>query len=99
MRRRMIGLSSLCLSAALMLATSVGCESLRHATRAHKDDKAEAVKADELEPKAIDGDATKVRGFDSEGKTAGSQSFFKNSRLPGAMSSEGRDIEKSLGVH
>jgi hypothetical protein len=96
MRRRMIGLSSVL--TASMLVASVGCESLRPATRSHKEDKAE--EADELEPKAIDGDATKVRGFDNEGKTsAGSPSFFKNSRLPGAMSSEGREIEQSLGVH
>lgn len=26
-------------------------------------------------------------------------SFFKGSRLPGAMSSEARDIERNLGVH
>lgn len=97
MRRHMIGLSSLL--AASLLVTSVGCETLRPATRPHKDDKAAAT-ADELEPKAIDGDATKIRAFDNVGKTsAGSQSFFKNSRLPGAMSSEGREIEQSLGVH
>jgi len=97
MRRRMIGLSSLL--AASLLVTSVGCETLRPATRSHKDDKA-AASAEEFEPKAIDGDATEVRAFDSQGKTStGSQSFFKNSRLPGAMSSEGREIEQSLGVH
>lgn len=96
MRRRMIGLSSL-LSAAL-LVSAVGCEVLRPATRSHHNDDNPAT-ADELEPKAIDGDATKIRAFDSTGKTAGSQSFFKNSRLPGAMSAEGREIEQSLGVH
>lgn len=96
MRRRMIGLSSLVTAA--LLISALGCETLRPATRSHKDDT--AATADEFEPTAIDGDATKVRAFDSEGKTsAGSQSFFKNSRLPGAMSSEGREIEQSLGVH
>jgi len=96
MRRRTIGLSSLL--AASFLVTATGCESLRHTTRAHKDDKADAVKADPLDPKAIDADGTKVLAVESDGKTSGG-SFFKNSRLPGAMSSEGRDIEKSLGVH
>jgi hypothetical protein len=91
----MIGLSSL-LTASLLVA-SVGCETLRTATRSHKEDAVE--KADELEPRAIDGDATKVQGFDSQGKTSAGSSFFKNSRLPGAMSPEGREIEQSLGVH
>ena len=27
------------------------------------------------------------------------QGFFKSSRLPGAMSDEGREIEKDLGIH
>jgi hypothetical protein len=29
---------------------------------------------------------------------SGPKGFFKNSRLPGALSSEGAEIEKSLGV-
>ncbi len=96
MRRRMIGLSSAL--AASFLVASVGCDTLRPATRSHKDGK--SAKAVEFEPTAIDGDATKVQGFDSQGKSsAASPSFFKNSRLPGAMSSEGREIEQSLGVH
>lgn len=97
MRRRMIGLSGL-LTASL-LATAVGCESFRHATRTDKDDPATALKADALEPTAVDGDATKIHAVDGDGKSGGAQPFFKNSRKPGALSSEGRDIEKSLGVH
>jgi hypothetical protein len=97
MRRRMIGLSGLI--TASLLATTVGCESLRHETRPHKKDDVETVKADGTEPKAVNGDATKVLGFDSQGKAAGGSSFFRNSRLPGAMSPEGRDIEQSLGIH
>ena len=31
-------------------------------------------------------------------KTAGPKGFFKSTRLPGAMSDEGEDIERSLGV-
>jgi hypothetical protein len=99
MRRRMIGLS--CLLAASVLAT--GCENLRHATRIQKDDHIEKVKGEEkvigdpVEPTAVDADTSKIRGVDSDGKTS-AKPFFKNNRKPGALSTEARDIERSLGV-
>ena len=35
----------------------------------------------------------------SDADVSETKGFFKSSRLSGAMSSEGRDIEQSLGVH
>lgn len=100
MRRRMIGLSSLL--AASVLATGMGCESLRHATRVHDKDKdnvehARSVTGEPLEPTAVDADVSKVHAVDSDPKASASP-FFKNNRKPGALSSEARDIERSLGV-
>jgi hypothetical protein len=34
----------------------------------------------------------------NEGETDSTPGFFKSTRLPGAMSEEGADIERSLGV-
>ncbi|APW58692.1 hypothetical protein [Paludisphaera borealis] len=99
MRRRMIGLSSLL--AASILATGLGCESLRHATRVHDDkdkgDHAKSVTGESLEPTAVDADVSKLHAVDSDPKASASP-FFKNNRKPGALSSEARDIERSLGV-
>ncbi len=102
MRRRMIGLSSLL--AASVLSTGMGCESLRHATRVHDKDKdqdkvehAASVAGEPLEPTAVDADVSKLHAVDSDPKASASP-FFKNNRKPGALSSEARDIERSLGV-
>ena len=91
MRRRLFGPTwFLTVCAAL---ASMGCESLRSSTRKHADDaKAEAVDPDEAE----DSHRDKVLAVDSDPKNP--TPFFKNSRKSGALSDEGRDIERSLGV-
>ena len=38
------------------------------------------------------------RAETDSGSAGGTRGFFKASRLPGAMSSEGEEIERSLGV-
>jgi hypothetical protein len=99
MRRRMIGLSGLL--TASIVATGVGCESLRHSTRVRNDDKVEpagtSAAGEPLSPTAVDGGARDVHAVDSNSKAAPSP-FFKNNRKPGALSSEAREIERSLGV-
>jgi hypothetical protein len=39
-----------------------------------------------------------VKSDAEESSASDSKGFFKSSRLPGAMSSEGREIEQSLGI-
>ena len=61
----------------------VGCELLHHEERKHTDDRV----VEEEETPAI-----------GEVKSEAPKGFFKSSRLPGAMSDEGRDIERNLGI-
>ena len=60
-----------------------GCESLRHGLRPDPDATANAVDEPAEHP---------------EVKSEAPKGFFKSTRLSGAMSDEGRDIEKSLGI-
>ena len=60
-----------------------GCESLRHSLRPDSDATANAVDEPAEHP---------------ELKSEPPKGFFPNTRLSGAMSDEGRDIEKSLGI-
>jgi hypothetical protein len=60
-----------------------GCESLRHGLRRDSDATANAVDKPAEHP---------------EVKSEPPKDFFKSTRLSGAMSDEGRDIEKSLGI-
>lgn len=66
---------------------SSGCETPNHFVRkSHPDEKA----------------ANYVPAEDGDGEAkaaAGPKGFFKGGRLPGAMSSEGAEIERSLGVY
>jgi hypothetical protein len=62
-----------------------GCETLKHETRP---------RSETDEPRAAE---SQSEPGDSSESTP-SKGFFKSSRLSGAMSSEGRDIERSLGV-
>jgi hypothetical protein len=61
----------------------VGCELLHQSERKHADDRF----VEEEETPAI-----------GEVKSEAPKGFFKSSRLPGAMSSEARDIERDLGI-
>jgi hypothetical protein len=74
------------LSLALFVASSIlaGCENFHHGLHS----KANEAKDDSK-------DSNSVIGVEP-GST---QPFFKPSRLPGAMSDEGREIEKNLGIH
>ena len=70
-----------------------GCETLRQTLRlerSHED------KADEAEGKP-EAAAEKDAPLDVQSPTP--KPFFKPSRLSGAMSDEGRDIERDLGIH
>lgn len=71
------------LVAGCTVLAQTGCETLRSGRR----DRSVEV------PVAVD---------DAEGESSsapsGPKGFFSNSRLPGALSSEGADIERSLGV-
>ncbi len=89
MRRRLIGLAGLG-SAALALAIAGGCRSPRPSVA--KDDT-----VDPHAPEAVEFDHTGVHAVDGDPKAA-PQPFFKNNRKAGGLSSEARDIERSLGV-
>jgi hypothetical protein len=61
-----------------------GCETLRHEVRSKSED---TLHED-------DSDDSKVIGV----KPTSTKGFFKSSRLSGAMSDEGREIERDLGI-
>ncbi len=73
----------LCLALACACPALAGCESLRPGLRKDPDATANAVDRPAEHP---------------EVKSEAPKGFFPNTRLSGAMSDEGRDIEKSLGV-
>ncbi|MDE2508849.1 MAG: hypothetical protein KGM43_16710 [Planctomycetota bacterium] len=71
-------------AAVLITPGLLGCESTRHGLRPR----------DQV-------DASSAESADDADKNVGSvapKGFFKNSRLSGAMSSEGREIENDLGI-
>jgi hypothetical protein len=76
------------LGVALTLVGSVpalaGCETWRNSLR----------KPDHDPSAASEIDTSKIHDVQTPGKP-----FFKSSRLPGAMSDEGREIESDLGIH
>jgi hypothetical protein len=74
------------LSLALAGACSAlaGCEELRHGLRSKS---AASSAQDEVKPSGVEA----IKSDSPKG-------FFKSTRLPGAMSDEGREIEKSLGI-
>lgn len=89
MKRRVFGLVGLALSLSGVAPFLAGCEELHHGLKARSDDQARVEPGeDEEEPK------DKVLDVQSERKP-----FFKSTRLSGALSDEGRDIERSLGVN
>jgi hypothetical protein len=84
MKRRLFGLS---LSLLGLIPSLSGCTEMHHWLRPRSDDQARARPGEEED------DKDKVLDVKSEKKP-----FFRPSRLPGAMSSEGADIERSLGI-
>ena len=92
MRRRIAGPARL-LTLGVILAISTGCESLRSSTRKHADGAADEA-VDRVG--AVESEASKVLAVDSDAKNP--TPFFKNNRLSGALSDEGREIERNLGV-
>ena len=80
--------------AALVLAPGLtGCETLRHTLRLERTHDGKADEAAGKAEVAPDKDVA----LDVQSPTP--KPFFKPSRLSGAMSDEGRDIERDLGVH
>jgi hypothetical protein len=80
---------------------SVGCET-HHWLRPKDDNRVARIddKDDPTKPKAVESDASKINGVDSDGKD--SQPFFKRNRAASAFSSlspEAQSIEKDLGVY
>ena len=64
-----------------------GCESTRHGLRSKS-------RADSLAAAAGEDDTDHEKNVASSAP----KGFFKNNRLSGAMSSQGREIEESLGI-
>jgi hypothetical protein len=69
-----------------------GCETLRQSRRARDDDHFQKAASADNEP---GGDKV----LDVQSSLEERKPFFKPSRLSGAMSSEGREIERDLGIH
>jgi hypothetical protein len=84
---RRLALSALCW-------ISLGCEP-HHSWLRHHDDEALSGRVGDV--KAVDSDATKVLGVDSDGKDA--KPFFSGDRRSGGLSSEARAVERDLGVN
>ena len=83
MIRRILRLGPILVCAGMALP---GCETLQHNLRPRSEDDA---------PRAAEAKSDE----DESGDPPVSKGFFKSSRLSGAMSSEGREIEQSLGIH
>jgi hypothetical protein len=82
MTRRILQLGLILAGAGLLLP---GCELLQHTGHSRTEDRA---------PRA----AESTSDADASGESAEAKKFFKSSRLSGAMSSEGREIERDLGI-
>ena len=89
-RLRRIGTALLFLGVNLVLT---GCESMRQSFRGH--DKEHLAKLDHEHESESGGGSDEVRDI----KSPATKKFFKDSRLSGAMSDEGREIERDLGIH
>lgn len=76
------------LSATIVIG-SMGCETTRSFLHHDKDD-------DSADKKGDGSDTSKIRSVDSDDKDP--RPFFKSDRLPSAMSSQARDIERDLGI-
>lgn len=85
MKRRILRLRLILVSVALG-SVLTGCEWLDQNLRRHADHDLEGMAELKAEEEAIGS------GPESD------KNFFKSSRLSGAVSSEGRDIERSLGI-
>ena len=77
----------LCLALACAFPALAGCEGLHHNLRRDSDATADA-----------SANAKEETPVHPEVKSDPPGGFFKSTRLSGAMSDEGRDIEKSLGL-
>lgn len=89
MRRRAIEWAGMGITA-LAVGIAGGCRSSHPSP-------SEIKTADPHAPEAIEFDASDVHAVDLDGN-APAKPFFKNNRKAGGLSSEARDIERSLGV-
>ena len=87
MKHRILRIGLFCVCAGMVLP---GCEALRHDLRRDSDDD---------KPAHADSKSDSDSDSDSASQPTASKGFFKSSRLSGAMSSEGREIENDLGIH
>jgi len=89
MRRNGIGLAGLGM-ATLALIFAGGC-------RGPRPSGSEIESLDAHAPEAVEFDHTGIHAVDDDGKGP-AKPFFKNNRKAGGLSSEAREIERSLGV-
>lgn len=103
MRRRIIGLAGLGV-ATLAIAVAGGCRGPRPSASGveldgdHAAARRESSAFDDHAPAAVEFDHAGVHAVDDDGKGP-AKPFFKNNRKAGGLSSEAREIERSLGVH
>lgn len=84
------------LSLAVALATLEGCEHFRHTLREKDPDVVRSTLETKDEKAKDEPETSKVLDVQSDPKKP--TPFFKGSRLSGAMSPEGREVERSLGI-
>ncbi len=77
---------------ALRVALLLGCTTFQGCDLFHNQIRS---KTSDAEPEEEESTSSKAAPVESQ-PTKG---FFGATRLPGAMSSEGRDIERNLGIH
>lgn len=84
---------------AFALITLEGCEHFRHSLREHDPEVVQSSAEAKIKetPAGSETETSKILDVQADPKKP--TPFFKGSRLSGALSDEGRDIERSLGVH
>ncbi len=92
MNRRYQGVALALTCSCAMLA---GCEPLHHSLRPK--DKGRDPDVTHASAEVEESETSKILDVQSDGKNA--KPFFRSSRRSGALSSEGREIEGSLGIH
>ena len=87
------------LAFALAFTTLAGCERYRHLLRDSDPEVARTSKETSSKVKASDEEPESSKIFDVQSDAKKSKPFFRGSRLSGALTDEGREIERDLGIH
>lgn len=87
------------LALALAITTLTGCEHYRHLVRDSDPEVARTSKETSSKVKTSDDEPESSKILDVQSDAKKSKPFFRGSRLSGALTDEGREIERDLGIH